>query len=191
VPRSIVFIGPVCAGKSTLAALVADALGSANVDLDEVERERGWYAEAGMSIEEMFARGGVVGIVQATTEWEPTLLRVAERVLHEYPDAVISFGAGHSHYRDDALFARVRAALADRFVVFVLPDPDPAVSVTELRKRSVADRDADWIYGDFDFMDHWVRDACNHELADYVLYTRGRTPEECAAEIVSLAKRRV
>jgi chloramphenicol 3-O-phosphotransferase len=68
-------------------------------------------------------------------------------------------------------------------VVFLLPSPDLDRSVRTLRERSVADRGADWIADGYDFMEHWVKDSCNHGLATLTVYTEGRTPEETCTEI--------
>ena len=35
----------------------------------------------------------------------------------------------------------------------------------------------------YDFVEHWVKDSCNHDLATLTVYTEGRTPQETCAEI--------
>ena len=49
-----------------------------------------------------------------------------ERVIEEFPDAIIDTGAGHAHYEDADRLARLEAAMAKAgHVVLVLPDADP------------------------------------------------------------------
>ena len=42
----------------------------------------------------------------------------------------------------------------------------------------------DWVHDGYDFLDHWVKDHCNHTLAGATVYTEGRTPDETAADVL-------
>jgi len=42
----------------------------------------------------------------------------------------------------------------------------------------------DWVFNGYDFIEHWVKDDCNHNLATVTIYTDGKTPEETCEEIL-------
>jgi len=124
------------------------------------------------------------GFLASYREWWPALAHATERLMAEHGQGILDLGAGHTHYEDDHLFARVRRVLAPcPNVVFLLPSPDLDRSVRILRERSIAERGADWIADGYDFIEHWVKDSCNHDLATMTVYTEGRTPQETCAEI--------
>ncbi len=141
--KSIILIGPIGAGKSTVAALLAERTGLPRHPMDELRwdyyRQAG-YDDAGAAKAE--EREGFYGLAQY---WKPFEADVVERIVVEHPDSVIDFGAGHSVYEEAELFARVQRALTPfPNVVLLLPSPDPDESVRILQKRKP-------IGGAFDF----------------------------------------
>ncbi len=67
---------------------------------------------------------------------------------------------------------------------FLLPSSDLDESVSILKERSVEARGHDWIREGYDYIEHWVKDDCNHRLATLTIYTEGKSPEETRDEIV-------
>lgn len=178
----IVFIGPVCAGKTTLLRLVAGRLGLLAMDLDEVADP--YYDEVGRGHRALQEKGDEVGFLASYRWWQQGHPHSVRRVFEDYPHAAVALGAGHTHYQDQRLFDEVAAALSLRYPILVLPSPDLDRSVDVLRARSVAGRGMDWRYGDVDFIEQWVMDPPNHVLARWTVYTENRTPDQTAAEIV-------
>jgi hypothetical protein len=118
-------------------------------------------------------------------QWEPFFVSAIERLLSKHFDRIIDLGAGHSHYQDHGLFQRVRQALAPYHnIVLVLPSPDLDLSVQILKERSLSQRGYDWIADGYDFIAHWVKDRCNHELATLTVYTQDKTPQQTCDEIL-------
>ncbi|MFI6921383.1 shikimate kinase [Nonomuraea spiralis] len=177
-PPWMILIGPAAAGKTTLGDGLATATGRAFVDIDALGES--YYAEVGWTMDRLRARIREVGRVAAEREWEPARAHAVERVVADHPDAIVSFGAGHSHYTRSDLFDRVRAALRPvDHVVLVLPSPDEERSVEVLRRRSLAAKGTDWISADgHDFLAEWVRAPGNHTLATIVLHTGEEDPEQ-------------
>ena len=183
----IVLIGPMCAGKSTLADLLADQLALPRLELDEVRTE--YYKAAGYDEAEASRIGrSEEGIIAILRYWKPFEVYAVEHVLVDYNDYVIDFGAGHSVYEDKALFGRVERALAPHpNVILVLPSPelDKSVAVLNARFKELLLREVGEVNEElFAVNAHFVKHPSNHKLAKIVVYTEGKTPEETCAEIL-------
>lgn len=101
--NTILLLGPVRTGKSTLGRLLAQQLGMRNISLDEIRWR--YYEEIGYNAE--FARtirqqGGLLALV---VYWQLFDAYSVERVLAEYPNCVIDFGAGVGVYESQEQFA--------------------------------------------------------------------------------------
>jgi hypothetical protein len=191
----IILIGPVCTGKSTLAPLLADRLRVPQVSLDQISlsylEELGDGEATLRNVQQETNHGEATfrkaqqGFLETYRQWEPFFVTALERLLSKHFDRIIDLGAGHSHYQDDSLFQRVRQALAPYpNIVLVLPSPDLDLSVQILKERSLSQRGYDWIADGYDFIEHWVKDRCNHELATLTVYTQDKTPEQTCDEIL-------
>jgi shikimate kinase len=187
----IVLIGPMRAGKSTLAQLLAEVLGIPRVSMDDGEVVGKYFEEAGFEadVARLFERDADP-LGYARYIW-PFFPHVLERLLAEHRHCVIDLGAGHSVYEEEAAFARVQRALDPyRNIVLVLPSPDMERSAAVLRERTT---DVDWLrqvreqHG-IDFNEQFLRHPSNHALAKIVVYTEGKTPEETRDEILSHAR---
>jgi len=182
-PSDIILIGPVRTGKSTLGRLLADKLGLPHVALDD--QRWNYYQEIGY--DEILAQhirqtGGFVALV---FYWKLFDAYAVERVLADHHDCVIAFGAGHSVFESQELFARVQKALAPYpNVVLVLPSPDRQESIRILNERT---RDLVGSFGQgFNWNEYFVRHRSNYDLAKLVVYTKDKTPEETRDEILEL-----
>ncbi len=185
--NTIILIGPMSAGKSTIGALLAAALDLPQFSVDE--HRWGYYAEIGYDEAEASriakSEAGMVGLLNY---WKPFEAHTVERVLQDYPNHVIDFGAGHSVYEDAALFAKVQAALAPYpHVILLLPSPDLDESTRVLNERFsamviqyVPEVDPAVLRVNETFVKH----PSNHRLAKIVVYTEGKTPEDTCAEIL-------
>lgn len=184
---TIILIGPMSAGKSTVASLLAAHLGLPQYDVDEHRwdfyREIGYDSAVAAQI--AHSDEGMVGLLRY---WKPFEVHAVERVLAEQRGCVIDFGAGHTVHEDPALFARVQRALAPfPHVILLLPSPDLAESVAilnarfgELLLRETGRIDPALLHVN----EHFVTHPSNHTLAKHVVYTQGKTPADTCAEIV-------
>jgi shikimate kinase len=180
---TVILIGPIGAGKSTLSRLVATELGLPCRHLDRMRTA--YYREIGYDEEFAKGLGETGGFIELYRYWKPFEAYAVERVLAERGPAVIDFGGGHSVYEDDALFDRVSRALAPYpHVILVLPSPDQDESIAMLRERR-----GPIVSKGFDFDEHFVRHHSNYDLAKLTVYTKDKTPTESCAEIVELVRR--
>lgn len=184
----IVFIGPMCTGKSTLARLLAQEMDLPRIELDEVRWE--YYNEAGYDDEAArtaFKQGGTTGFL---TYCKPFEVHAVERVLRSHPASVIDFGAGHTVQDDPGRAARIARALAPLPNVFLpLPaiDPERCVEVLNARLRELLLREVGHVDDDvLELNAAFVRDPANRALATHILYTDGETPEETCRRIITL-----
>lgn len=178
---AIILIGPMNAGKSTIAGLLAERTGLPRFPMDDLRWD--YYKELGYDHEaiqkQVKPEDGFLGLYRL---WKPFEIHAVERILSDHPSGVIDFGAGHSVYEDDALFIRASAALAPFLnVILLLPSPDLDESVRLLRERTPEGQDG---LPAFDFVAHFVRHPSNHALAKHVVYTHGKTPEETADDVL-------
>jgi shikimate kinase len=183
---TIILIGPMSAGKSTIGQLLAEELGCPNYSLDEKRRD--YYKEIGYEealAEEIRQSEGMVGLLRY---WKPFEAHAVVRTLADHSDGVIDFGAGHSVYDDDVLFGRVQKALEPYpYVILLLPSPDLDESVEILNNRFSQLLALEGIEADkrtLEINEHFVKHPSNFLLAKLIVYTKDRTPEETCAEIL-------
>lgn len=183
-PEPIILIGPPGAGKSTVGRLLAARLGLPQVSMDALRWA--YYAEMGYDTElagEIRERLGFRGLYRY---WKPFEAYAVERILAAHRRGILDFGAGHSVFEDNALFARVRRALEPyRYVILLLPSPDLDESVRILEERSRT------TIGGVDANRHMIDHHSNRDLAKAVIYTEGKTPFETREEIVDRMTRRL
>jgi hypothetical protein len=183
IPAAIL-IGPTGAGKSTVGLLLADRLNLPSVSMDGVAEP--YYNECNFGIAVFQSLRAEQGFLKTHGQWEPVRVHAVERVIAEYGQVVLDLGAGHTHYEDPMLFDRVRRAIAPcPNVVLLLPSADLDRSVRLLKERCRLERGGDWVKDGYDFIEHWVKDNCNHDLATLTVLTEGKTPMETCEEIVA------
>jgi len=188
---TIILIGPMCAGKSTIAKMLAERLGIRRYELDSLRQ--GYYDEIGYDNEvaSKIANGeeGMMGLIKY---WKPFEAHAVERALSEYKSCVLDFGAGHSVHEDENLFTRVQNALALLdYVILLLPSPnlDESVDILNARFSKLLEREVGKVDPKLlDLNDHFVKHPSNQRLAKMTIYTQDKSPEETCDEILEKIK---
>ncbi|MBN2556259.1 MAG: hypothetical protein JXA97_10015 [Anaerolineales bacterium] len=185
---TIILIGPMCAGKTTIAKLLAGELGTPRVELDELRWD--YYPEAGYDDEEarrIHAHSGNLGVLAYCKPFE---VHAVERVLQDHPGAVIDFGAGHTVQENPALLKRLQRALAPHpHVILLLPasDPEDSIRILNQRFRTLLEREVGAVDERLlELNARFVRHPANQLLAKVVICTEGETPEETCGRIRAL-----
>ena len=177
----VVLIGPIGAGKSSVAEVLAERTGRRNVPLDLVRW--GYYFQIGYDLAEEKRRVQEYGSLGRFAYWKPFEAYAVERVLADFPDTVIDFGAGHSVYDDEALFARVQAALAPvPHVILLLPSTNIEEAIAILSERARPE------HREHEARVNWtfLKSPSNGRLATHTVVTGRRPLEEICEEVLAL-----
>ncbi len=179
-------------GKSTIAEILAAQLALPRIPLDDLRWD--YYAEIGydQTVVEDLMQGNTS--LQAVVEyWKPFEAHAVERVLQDHDHGVLDFGGGHSVHADEALFARVQAALKPYpNVILLLPSPEAEASINILNARVQKGMLAE--FGDVDpylyeLNRHFVTHPSNQTLAKQIVYTNDDSPETTVNTILALIGR--
>ena len=185
---TIVLIGPIGAGKSTVSRLLAEPTGWRRCALDDVRWA--YYAERGYdrSYAQQMAvsDAGVLGEIRYTRPYE---VHAIERVLAAHTPGILDFGASNSVFDEEPLLVRVERALAPfPHVVLLMPSADPDESIAILRERLTAmiraggEEPGDELWR---VNEYFVRHPSNYRLATHVVYTGHSTPDVVCADVLA------
>ncbi|MED3820270.1 shikimate kinase [Priestia megaterium] len=177
----IILIGPMCAGKTTVGEKVAAKLNIPQCSMDEVRFS--YYREIGFSKETQQQIREKQGFQGMYAYWKPFEAYAVKRILEEHKHAVIDFGAGHSVYEDIKLFQQVEKTLKPYQSLFLLlPSVDKEESIQILHQRLhqiTDDKDV------FELNKHFVTHPSNQKLAKQTIYTKEKSADTVAEEIIS------
>lgn len=184
---TVALIGPMCAGKSSTAKILAERLGRQYVDLDELRWD--YYREIGYDEETaVLLNSSEAGLLERYTYWKPFEAHAVERVVQDYPNCVLDFGAGHGVYEDEALLARVQQALSSvAHVILLLPSPDvaEATAVVNTRFAKLLQEVAGTVNPEaLQLNEHFVKHPSSRRLATEIIYTGSLMPEAVAEMIL-------
>jgi shikimate kinase len=178
----ILLIGPIGSGKTTIAELLYERTMLLHRSMDLLRWK--YFEEIGYSREvasEKFTREGFWGLYRY---WKPFEAYAVKRMLEDFSECVFDFGGSQTVYEDDALFEQVRGLFAPYpFVILLLPSPDPEESIHILHARNSYASEEQWAANEL-----FVRHHSNYDLARYIAYTKGKTPEQTRDEILQWAR---
>ncbi len=177
----ILFLGPVRAGKSTIASLVAARLGLLHVSLDDLRWE--YYREIGYKDDfaaQVRSQGGFLALMFYRQLFDAYSL---ERVLSEHSDAVIDCGAGIGPFENQLQLEHIQSlceplsniflllpseVLADSLSILKARDPNPPVDLH------------------FDINAHFLQHPGYWKLAKHIVFTKDKSPEETCSEVLGM-----
>jgi shikimate kinase len=179
---TIILIGPIGAGKTTVGQLLAMQLGVPFCSVDTVRPA--YYQKVGYDQTAAASGEGVRDVMRSSKPFEA---RTVEMVLAEH-HGVIDFGASNSVYDEADLLARVEKVLAPYpHVILLLPSSDADESAEILKTRLIRMlTEAGKEFSDelFELNEHFIRHSSNRQLAKQVIYTKDKTPQEICDEII-------
>lgn len=167
--NSILLIGPMGTGKSTVSKKLNELTGFSIVSLDDQEQLSKFYEHKNdfknFKDFEFYLTSSVLTSIN-----EPT---------------IIDFGAGHSVYENPIMFYEMQK-LIKKFqnVELMLPSESIDETLKILNQRMISRDDCDATIT-FDTNKHFIENHCNYELATDIVYTHNMTPEEIANVILN------
>src|SRR5574341_372363 len=183
---TIILIGPLGAGKTTVRHLLAKKLDLPLCSVDDVR----WAYYQNVGYDDTLASQiaasdqGIQGVLRYSKPFEAQMV---EKVLADHHD-ILDFGVSNSVYDDKDLFARVENALAPYpNVILLLPSPDLDESAEILKNRLIrmlSEAGKDYSDGLFELNQYFVKHPSNHLLAKLVIYTKDKPPEKICDELV-------
>ena len=186
----IILIGPMCAGKSTIAPLLAQKVNLPRYEMDELRWK--YYRENGYDVDTSNRLVEEQGMEALFAYWKPFEVDAVERVVEDYDNCVIDFGAGHSVYENEDHFKRVAAALQRcAHVILILPTADEEESTEILNKRLTTLLEHEVGKAEpavLELNKYFIQHPSNHQLATMTVYTQNKTPEETCLTIISKMK---
>jgi len=163
--NTIILIGPMGTGKSTIAKLLADS-----------EKKQRLAVDSRGQFEELYKRE------RSFRNFKNFEFALTGTILGSLKSpCVIDFGAGHSIYEDSVLREKMKAMCAQfKNIILLLPSKDNETSRQVLLERrkikpgSHKDKD-NW---------HFITAPNKYELATDIIYEEGKSPEEISKEIL-------
>ncbi len=183
---TIILIGPLGAGKTTIGRLLAEKLNLSLCSVDEVRWD--YYQQVGydetVAAQLAASEQGVRGVLRYSQPFDAQMI---ERILVDH-HGIVDFGASNSIYDDDALIARVEHALAPYpNVILLLPSPDMDESVEILKSRLIrmlTEAGKAFTEELFELNEYFVRHPANYRFAKQIVYTKDKAPVEIRDELV-------
>ncbi len=177
----IILIGPIGAGKTTVGKLLADKLSLPFYSLDEEARQ---YTEPLGYSDDQYDRIKKEKDLPAAYEYARDFFDEAVvQFLKTHDAGVFDFGGGHPVVPDPLKRQRIHKALEPYNQIFLLmPTPHVEESLGILRERNELAED------EFDFNSLYFKERTFWDIAKHIVYTQGKTPEQTAAEIVTIVK---
>lgn len=183
---TIILIGPLGAGKTTVGQLLADKLDLPFCSVDKVREE--YFQKVGydktLASEIAKSDQGIQGLLRYSKPFEAQMI---EKVLADH-HGIIDFGASNSVYDDQALFTRIESALAPYpNVILLLPSSAVDESVEILKNRltkMLTEEGKEFTDELFELNEYFVKNPANHQLAKLIIYTKDKMPEQICDEIV-------
>lgn len=166
--NSILMIGPMGAGKSTISSLMSSTLNMPKISLDDRNRLGSLYSKRNefndLKDFEFYLTCSVL-----TGLKEPT---------------IIDFGAGHSVYENPIMFYEFKK-LISRFsnVVYMITSENKEESIEILNQR-ILKRNPNEPISSLESNRHFVNMPCNKQLSTIQEFTNGKTKEEISNELL-------
>ncbi len=175
--QPVILIGPIGAGKTTVGQLLAQKFSVPFYSLDEEEQK--YTAPLGYDINHYDLlkqkQGPFAAYEYARSFFDETVIRF----LAAHQNGIFDLGGGHPIVPDQKKQKRILEALTPYANIFLLlPTGNVKESLDILRKRNELADDEE------DFNVLYFKDKTFWDIAKFIIYTEGKTPEETCGEII-------
>lgn len=183
---SAIIIGPWAAGKTTSGPVIAEALNTEFEDLDN--RTQFYGSELGWSVDQLTYRNSEVGMKASESEWEEIRAHCVSRILEDFPNSVVSFGASFTDYTKSEFEESVRQTLLrdSRPVILLLPLLCRHKSIAVSKERA-SQRGDNWVKDREGFVS-WYASKLAFEVADLVVTTHNVEVKNIAKQVTEFVR---
>lgn len=172
-------MGPIGAGKSTQAALLAEALGQPRRVYDQVKGR--YRTAAGMDVGEAHRIQEEQGLYAMLCYMNEYKSRILGPIIDDHPGHIIDLGGGAQCFDEPEQVERARKVFAPIANVFLLlPSDDLETNIRTLPG----------LKEDYAINAYLIMHATNTLFAKQTVYTLGKSPEETTREILGMLDRR-
>lgn len=175
--KPIILLGPIGAGKTTIGKMIAKKLSIPFYSLDEEEQR--YTVPVGYDVAQYDLMKEQQGPFPAYEYARGFFDEAVVRFLAAHNDGVFDVGGGHPVVPDPQKQKRINDALKPYAnIIFLMPTQNVEESMKILHKRNeIAE-------GKPDFNILYFKDKTFWDIAKFVVYTEGKTPEETCEEIL-------
>ncbi|MEO1375623.1 MAG: shikimate kinase [Cyanobacteria bacterium J06635_10] len=174
----IILIGSPHTGKTSVGKLLAQQLNLPFIALGEIGEQ--YYLEIGFDKaqqEQAWEEDGGDGFYRYMMPYDAYVI---ERAVSEHQEYVIEFTPEQSVYDDPQLLEKVEQILQPlTHVILLLYSPDTEESLRVLEEKNTA------IVNGMQINEHFVKHHSNHDLANYIIYTKDRTPKQTCEDVLN------
>lgn len=172
--ETIVLIGPIGVGKSTIANLLAERLCMPRCSYDEVKGK--YWKDFGLRKEKAHAIEKAYGVYAMLSYMNEFKSKTVCAIIREHPGYIIDFGGGAQTFDEPHQIEMVKQVLEPiKNVLLLLPSPDLETNIKSLPG----------LKEDYPINAYLILHPTNELFATNTVYTLGKTPEKIADEIIS------
>ncbi len=165
--KSIILIGPSGIGKTTIGRELSKKSGMKQLSLDGIANED--------------RRNGTRRKFSNSDDYKLFLFnKVIENAKRSKSYGIVDFGAGHSVFENEDKFILAQKLLGNfQNIIFLQYSDDISESLSVINSRSTGDTRDNL---------RFLTSNCNTRLATMVVYTKDKSPEDIAEEIIDRIK---
>ena len=184
---SIILIGPIGVGKTTVGRLLAERLVLPLCSVDDVRS--GYYEKVGYDKSRAASIGATEEEIRGVLRYaEPFDVQMIKMLLAEFQRGVIDLGASNSVFDNADLLTQVEHVLAPHpNVILLVPSRDKKESAGILKIRltkMLAEEGKSFSDELFKLNEYFIQHSSNYQLAKQIIYTESKAPEIIRDEVI-------
>ncbi|MFZ4402719.1 MAG: shikimate kinase [Pseudobdellovibrionaceae bacterium] len=185
--NTIIFIGPMGSGKTTISRELSKITNKQWVPLDRVRWY--YYYKNNYSNEKEFG----CNTLNSLGEYWKSFERMAViEFVKDFSGCILDFGAGHSYYPDENDLSQVKLALKDcPYVFFLIPSKSHIKSLEICTERIGLRSAAAPSQEEIELNLQMIKSTANARLATYTIFTAEKSVADVVQEVLGKVKTKI